>query len=176
MAKPLLLLFFLHSLFNITLGSCPLVKLVLGCLFVILLERESKREKEGGIERERERQTDSRLDRVDERTMIYQMAHCVFLFLGSVTLLNIKTRDQLGFSGRSVRFLGGSVLISHPLHWTGCAVTLSTYCNLLVYISRQKYSSSYESSWIINSKRQMCGMQRNNAMKYVLRALFEPEY
>lgn len=47
-----------------------------------------------------EREGDSRLDRVDERTTIYQMAHCVFLFLGSLTLLNIEMRHQLGFSGK----------------------------------------------------------------------------
>lgn len=40
------------------------------------------------------------MDRVDERTTIYQMAHCVFLFLGSLTLLNIEMRHQLGFSGK----------------------------------------------------------------------------
>lgn len=34
---------------------------------------------------------DCRLDRVDEMTTTYQMAHCVFCFLGSVTLPNIET-------------------------------------------------------------------------------------
>lgn len=67
----------------------------------------------------------SRLERVDERTTIYQMAHCVFLFLGSLTLLNIEMRYQLGFSGRkSVKFLGLTVLpICHLLYWTICAVS-----------------------------------------------------
>lgn len=57
--------------------------------------------------------------------MIYQMAHCVFFFFGSLTLLNIEMRDQLGFPGKeSVKFLGVSVLpICHLLYWTGCAVT-----------------------------------------------------
>lgn len=63
-----------------------LVKLVYWCLFFCF----SSFEREG----------DSRLDRVDERTTIYQMAHCVFLFLGSLTLLNIEMRHQLGFSGK----------------------------------------------------------------------------
>lgn len=59
--------------------------------------------------------------------MIYQMAHCVFfLFFGSLTLLNIEMRDQLGVSGGggSVKFLGVCVLpISHLLYCTGCAAS-----------------------------------------------------
>lgn len=63
------------------------------------------------------------MGRVDEKTTIYQMAHCVFLFLGSVTLLNIERRDQLGFFEKSVNFLGASVLpICRLLYWTECAI------------------------------------------------------
>lgn len=50
--------------------------------------------------------------------MIYQMAHCVFfLFFGSLTLLNIEMRDQLGVSGGG----GGGCEIS----WSVCIAYLS---------------------------------------------------
>ena len=78
--------------------------------------------------------TDSRLDRVDERTMIYQMAHCVFLYFLAVwpywilrwdTSLDIqrkekkKERKNGKKKKRSVKFLGVSVLpICHLLYWT----------------------------------------------------------
>lgn len=89
-------IYLFYNLFNITLRSYPLVKVAYWCHFFLFLR-------------------DSRLDRADEKTMIYQMAHCVLFFFwqrdpteywdeGPAWIFWGREREK-----KSVKFLGASV-------------------------------------------------------------------
>lgn len=102
-------IYLFYNLFNITLRSYPLVKVAYWCHFFLFLR-------------------DTRLDRADEKTMIYQMAHCVLFFFwqrdpteywdeGPAWIFWGREREK-----KSVKFLGASVLpICHLLYRAECS-------------------------------------------------------